>query len=118
MSKKDNVIDLILLSAIAVIFGLKISLNFIIIAIIGFLIGLFFGGLSLLLKLIPSLILVFAVPIGLAFYLNLPFEIMTIVFVSGPLFIGYVAGSLLSIVFLPVKIIGKIFKFVIGIFSK
>ena len=111
-------IDLLLISIAAGIFGLKFSVGYIIPAIVGLLIGLMFGGLSLLIKLIPALLLVFAVPIGLAFYFSWPFDLFIIAISSGSLFVGYLIGSLLAVVLLPLKLLSKFFKFVLRIFNK
>lgn len=107
-------IDLLILIVLSVVFGLFVPVGFAIVAAAGLFVGLFFGGLSILLKLVPALVLVFAAPLFLSSRLSIPLALITLIISSGSLFVGYLAGSLIAVVLTPFKIFGNLLSRVFG----
>lgn len=103
-------IDLILLAITSILIGIKFQVHYYIAAGIGFLIGVIFGGLSILLNVIPAVVITFGFPLTYALSsaaaLDLPYMVVN----STSLVAGYLAGSIVSILFIPVKLVSKIFK--------
>lgn len=97
-----------LFSALAVFLSLPLIIAF----LGGFLIAVLFGSVFSFLAIIPALL----ISLGTAFFLSLKFEltILSALIESLAILAGYLIGSLLNLVFFPIKFILNFFK---GIFK-
>ncbi|MBR9679518.1 MAG: hypothetical protein GOU99_00525 [Candidatus Altiarchaeota archaeon] len=75
----------------------------------GLLIGLFFGGFSSIIKLIPATLVCLSVPIGWALA-NQPGLLISSGITGLLLLIGYAIGAMVAMILTPVKWIMKILK--------
>lgn len=103
-------IDLIILAILSILFGIKFQIHYYLAAGAGFVTGFLFGGMSILFNIIPSAVIVFGFPLTYAFSSSTPIDLAYFVTNSGALMGGYIAGSMLSIIFMPFKMLGKVFK--------
>ena len=110
-------LDFILITLLSV--GLLyFELNIFIVAAVAFLIGLFWGGLDFVFKVIFVALATAIAPFAFALWQAIPVSIVTIGLNAFALTLGYVVGSLLSAILLPVKLLGKLVKGIIGIFKR
>lgn len=110
-------LDFILIAAISVLL-LYFELNIFLVAGAAFVIGLFWGGLDFIFKMIFVALASAILPVVFALWQAVPFNILTIGMNAFALTMGYVVGSLLSTVLFPLKLIGKLFKAIAGIFRR
>ena len=103
-------IDLILLAVTSILIGIKFQVHYYIAAGIGFAVGIFFGGLSILINVIPAIVITFGFPITYALSSAAAIDLPYMATTSTALVVGYLAGSIISILFIPVKLVSKIFK--------
>jgi hypothetical protein len=108
-------LDFILIALLSVAL-IHFELHFLIVVGIAFLVGLFKGGLDFVFKLLPVALISAILPVAYASYQAVPFSFVTVGINAASLTAGYVAGSLLSTVLLPVKLLGKLIKVFLGLF--
>ena len=109
-------LSLVILTALSLLF-LKFPFSFLVVGAAGVAVGFFFGGLFSLLNVLPVAVLTFVTPLVYArSELALPL-IMTVAVNSAALTAGYIIGILLSMVFLPFRLAGKLLSIVVGIFK-
>ncbi|MBR9689536.1 MAG: hypothetical protein GOV01_01395 [Candidatus Altiarchaeota archaeon] len=107
-------IDFVLMVALALVFGIYVSVHYFAVAAAGIVVGFFFGGFTFFLKILPVAFITFVVPLVYGFAAQKSFSILTLLIVAVALTVGYSAGAFLSVVFFPVKIAAK----TVGFFFK
>jgi hypothetical protein len=110
-------LDFILLTLFSV--GLLyFKLNVFVVGGIAVVVGLLWGGLDFVFKMVFVALATAIAPFAFALWQGVPVSIVAIGLNAFALTLGYVLGSLLSAVLFPVKILGKIVKGIAGIFKR
>jgi hydrogenase/urease accessory protein HupE len=110
-------LDFLLLAAVSVAL-LFYPLDYVYVALIGALVGLFKGGLDVVFKLLFVAVAVVALPLVMSHYYSIPADIIYVAVSGAALTGGYVAGSLASVALLPVKFAGSLLKFIASMFKR